>query len=307
MAASGMATLGLLTGCATAPPAHVASASASTSASPSTPQRSAAHVDDAAVNSALAALETQYGARVGVQVIDTGTGATYGYRQHERFALDSTSKVFTASAVLQHATSADLAGIVRYASSDLQSFAPITSQHVESGMSLADVIDAALQYSDNTAANLLYEKLGGPSGAQAAVRTWGDDVTNLDRTEPDLNSAVPGDLRDTSTPQQVATDLKTLALGRTLPAQRRQFLLQAMLGNTTGAPYIRAGAPSSWRVADKTGNGDYGSRNDIAVLYPSGAKPIVLAIYTTRSAPDAASDDDLIAAVTKSVVAALPR
>jgi beta-lactamase class A len=307
MAATGITLLALLTGCATTPPAHVPSASGPASSTTSAPHRSTAHVDDAAESSALAALETQYGARVGVRVIDTGTGATYGYRQRERFALDSTSKVFTASAVLQHATDADLAGIVHYASSDLQSYSPITSQYVEDGMSLTDVIEAALQYSDNTAANLLYERLGGPSGAQAAVRAWGDDVTNLDRTEPDLNSAVPGDPRDTSTPQQVVTDLRALVLGRALPAQRRQFLLQTMLRNTTGVPYIRAGVPPSWRVADKTGNGGYGSRNDIGVLYPPGAKPIVLAIYTTRSVPDAASDDDLIAAVTKSVVAALPR
>jgi beta-lactamase class A len=307
MAATGIALLALLTGCATAPGAPLASASGSASSSASAPHSSTAHVDGAAVNSALAALETQYGARVGVQVIDTGTGATYGYRQRERFALDSTSQVLTASAVLQHATDADLAGIVHFASSDLQSYSPIASQHVEGGMSLSDVIAAALQYSDNTAANLLYERLGGPSGAQAAVRTWGDEVTNLDRTEPDLNSAVPGDPRDTSTPQQVATDLKALVLGRTLPAQKRQFLVQTMFGNTRGAPYIRAGVPSSWQVADKTGNGGYGSRNDVAVLYPPGVKPIVLAIYTTRSTQDAASDDDLIAAVTKSVVAALPR
>ncbi|HVX08021.1 class A beta-lactamase [Humibacter sp.] len=307
MAATGIALLALLTGCAAAQPAHVASASGSATASASAPHSSTAHVDDDAVNAALAALETQYAARVGVQVIDTSTGATYGYRQRERFALDSTSKMLTASAVLQHATDAELAGIVRYTSADLQSYSPITSQHVESGMSLSDLIGAALQYSDNTAANLLYERLGGPSGAQAAVRSWGDEVTNLDRTEPDLNSAVPGDPRDTSTPQQVATDLKALLLGRTLPAQRRQFLLQTMLGNTTGASYIPAGVPSTWRVADKTGNGGYGSRNDVAVLYPPGGKPIVLAIYTTRNAPDAASDDDLIAAVTRSVVAALPR
>jgi beta-lactamase class A len=96
-----------------------------------------------------------------------------------------------------------------------------------------------------------------------------------------------------------------LALGDTLPAPRRALLVDTMLGNTTGASYIRAGVPATWRVADKTGNGGYGSRNDVAVLYPPGDKPIVLAIYTTRKTEDASSDDDLIAAITKEVVAAL--
>lgn len=133
----------------------------------------------------------------------------------------------------------------------------------------------------------------------------GDAVTNLDRTEPDLNSAVPGDPRDTSTPAQVATDLKSILLGSTLPAKRRDFLVQTMLGNTTGGTYIRAGVPASWHVADKTGNGGYGSRNDIAVLYPPHGEPIVLAVYTTRSTADATSNDDLIAKATRDVVSAL--
>ena len=207
--------------------------------------------------------------------------------------------------MLPPAPHADLAAVVHYDASQLQSYSPVTSQHVTSGMPLSDVITAALQYSDNTAANLLFEQLGGPAAAQTQVRTWGDRVTNLDRTEPDLNTAIPGDPRDTSTPQQVAEDLKSLTLGHTLPTERRQFLVESMLGNTTGGPYIRAGVPSSWRVADKTGSGGYGSRNDVAVLYPPGAKPIVLAVYTTRSTQDAASDDGLIAAATKLVVAAL--
>lgn len=279
---------------------------ASTTAShSSTPTPAPAKIDTGALNSSLAALEQQYGARVGVRMIDTGTRATYGYRDSERFALDSTSKLFTSTAVLQHATDAQLATVIHYGTSDLQSYSPITSQHVDDGMSLSDLITAALQYSDNTAANLLYEQLGGPASAQERVRSWGDAVTNLDRTEPDLNSAVPGDPRDTSTPAQVATDLKSILLGSTLPAKRRDFLVQTMLGNTTGGAYIRAGVAASWRVADKTGNGGYGSRNDIAVLYPPHGAPIVLAVYTTRSTADATSNDDLIAKATKDVVSAL--
>jgi len=290
----------LLGGCAAE---HDAASPPPTATSTPSPSRSA--LDTGALNDELAALEQQYGARVGIRMLDTGTGQSYGYRDSERFALDSTSKLFTSAAVLQHATDAQLAAIIHYDASDLQSYSPITSQHVDDGMPLSDVIAAALQYSDNTAANLLYEQLGGPASAQERVRSWGDAVTNLNRTEPDLNSAVPGDPRDTSTPEQVATDLKSILHGSTLPAKRRDFLVQTMLGNTTGGTYIRAGVPVSWRVADKTGNGGYGSRNDIAVLYPPQGEPIVLAVYTTRSTADATSNDDLIATVTKDVVGAL--
>jgi beta-lactamase class A len=262
-------------------------------------------VDAAALRADLVTLESRYGARIGVQVVDTATGATFGYRASERFALDSTSKVLTSAAVLREATDAQLGTVIHYDASDLQSYSPVTSQHVDDGMTLSDVIAAALQYSDNTAANLLFEQLGGPASAQARVRDWGDDVSTLDRLEPDLNSAVPGDPRDTTTPAQMARDLRMLALGDTLPAPRRALLVDTMLGNTTGASYIRAGVPATWRVADKTGNGGYGSRNDVAVLYPPGDKPIVLAIYTTRKTEDASSDDDLIAAITKDVAAAL--
>ena len=137
-------------------------------------------------------------------VVDTATGATFGYRASERFALDSTSKVLTSAAVLREATDAQLGTVIHSDASDLQSYSPVTSQHVDDGMTLSDVIAAALQYSDNTAANLLFEQLGGPASAQARVRDWGDDVSTLDRLEPDLNSAVPGDPRDTTTPAQMA-------------------------------------------------------------------------------------------------------
>jgi beta-lactamase class A len=242
-----------------------------------------------------------------VQVLDTGSHAQFGYRASERFALDSTSKVLTASALLDRDSDAQLATVVHYSEADLQSYSPITSQHVDTGMTLSAVIAAALQYSDNTAANILYDQLGGPQAAEKHVRSWGDTVTNLDRTEPDLNSAVPGDDRDTSTPGRMASDLRMLVLGDALPSPHRRVLKNTLLGNTTGGPYIHAGVPSTWSVADKTGNGGYGSRNDIAVLYPPNAKPIVLAVYTTRKTADASSDDDLIASVTRSVISALPK
>jgi beta-lactamase class A len=260
---------------------------------------------DQDLDTELSALEQQYGARIGVTAIDTGSGRAVEYRGNSRFALDSTSKLLTAGLLLRDDTDAQLRTVIPYTDADLQTYSPITSQHVGTGMSLVDLIAAALQDSDNTAANLLFAQLGGPAAVQRQLRGIGDRITNSDRTEPDLNTAVPGDPRDTSTPDQMATDLRRFTMGSLLTRTRRTMLMTLMLGNTTGGPYIRAGVPASWTVADKTGNGGYGTRNDIAVVTPPHRAPLVIAIYTGRDTSTAASDDDLIARTTRDAVASL--
>ncbi|WP_235510846.1 class A beta-lactamase [Curtobacterium sp. Leaf261] len=256
-----------------------------------------------ATTRAFAALEQQYGAQVGVRVLDTGSGNTLGYRDDTRFAFASTSKLLTAGLLLRTASDAELDTVVHYDAADLLSYAPVTSQHVATGMSLRDLVTAALQVSDNTAANLVTEHLGGPAAVQSALRTLGDSTTNVDRTEPDLNTATPGDVRDTTTPHALATDLRRFAVGDLLTPARRTLLVSLLEGNTTGGPYVRAGVPAGWTVGDKTGNGSYGTRNDIAVVTPPGRAPIIVVILTNRgSAQDASSDDALIADVTRQVV-----
>jgi beta-lactamase class A len=240
-----------------------------------------------------------------VYALDTGTGRTVAYRAGERFAFASTYKALAAGVVLRRATDGQLDGVVTYGPAELVAYSPVTAQHVGGGMRLSDVMAAALEESDNTAGNLLLDRLGGPAGLQAALRELGDSTTDVDRMEPALNQATPGDRRDTSSPQALATDLRLLVLGDTLTPGRRDLLVGWLAASTTGAAGIRAAVPSGWRVADKTGSGGHGTQNDIAVVWPSGGPPIVVAVLSDRGMASVPSDDALIAGATKAAVAAL--
>jgi beta-lactamase class A len=173
-------------------------------------------------------------------------------------------------------------------------------------MTLAELCDAAVRYSDNTALNLLLRELGGPSGLDAALQQVGDDVTQVSRTEPGLNTAVPGDPRDTTTPRALATTLRAYAVdGDAVQAEDRDQLADWLLRNTTGDALVRAGVPADWQVGDKTGSGAYGTRNDVAVLTPPGRAPIVLAVMSSKQDPDAERDDALIAEAARVAAAVL--
>ena len=158
----------------------------------------------------------------------------------------------------------------------------MTSQHVAEGMTVAALCDAAITVSDNTAANLLVRLLGGPPAVTAFARTLGDDVTRVDRIEPDLNVTAPGDQRDTSTPAQMANNLRTLVLGDALDDGSRRRLTDLLKANTTGDKTIRAGVPGDWTVGDKTGSGAQGESNDIAVAWPPRRAPVIIAVYARR-------------------------
>ena len=253
----------------------------------------------------FALLEHRYDARLGVFGVDTASGRSVGHRADERFAFCSTFKALAAALVLQRRSLAELETVVRYGARDLLPNSPITEQHVETGMTLRAVCDAAVRYSDNTAGNLLFRELGGPAGLTRALRHIGDRTTHSDRIETDLNTARPGDRRDTSSPRALAADLRKLAVGDVLPREKRALLAHWLITNTTGDKLIRAGVPRGWKVGDKTGLGGYGTRNDIAVIWPPRAKPIVLAILSTRQQKGAAPSDDLVAEAARIAVAAL--
>ncbi|GHJ16351.1 class A beta-lactamase [Micromonospora sp. AKA38] len=253
----------------------------------------------------LAALERRFGARIGVYAVDTGTGRTLAHRADERFAYASTCKALAAGALLAATSDADLDRVVRYRRADLVSYSPVTERYVGSGMTLRAVAEAAVRQSDNTAGNLMFAELGGPAGFERALRGVGDRVTDPARTEPDLNEAAPGDVRDTSTPRALVGSLRAYALGDVLPPPDRAVLLDWMRSSTTGAGLVRAGAPAGWRVADKSGTGGYGTRNDIAVVWPPDAAPIVLAVLTTRADRHATPDDALVAGAAAATLAAM--
>ncbi|MGV9766897.1 class A beta-lactamase [Micromonospora tulbaghiae] len=253
----------------------------------------------------LAALERRFGARIGVYAVDTGTGRTLAHRADERFAYASTCKALAAGAMLAATPDADRDRVVRYRRADLVAHSPVTERHVETGMTLRDAAEAAVRHSDNTAGNLLFDALGGPAGFARALRDVGDRVTRPARTEPELNAATPGDVRDTSTPRAMAGSLRAYTLGEALPPADRDLLLGWMRASTTGSGLVRAGVPAGWQVADKSGTGGYGTRNDIAVVWPPDRAPIVLAVMSSRDSRDAKPDDALVAQAAQAAVTAL--
>ncbi|MCZ4126010.1 class A beta-lactamase [Streptomyces sp. H39-S7] len=266
-----------------------------TEGSPSAAKPSSTLPADPRTERAFGELEQKFGARLGVYALDTGSGRTVTHRPDERFAYASTCKALLAGAVLNNNSLRQLDRLVHYSRDDVISNSPITERHVTTGLTVRELCDAAIRYSDNAAANLLFRELGGPRGLQDALRALGDNVTRCDRYEAALSDAVPGDLRDTSTPRALAGDLRAYVLGAVLPADKRAVLTDWLQRNTTGDHTIRAGTPAGWQVGDKTGTGGYGTRNDIAVIWPPGAAPLVLAVLSRRDTKDAERDDALIA------------
>ena len=281
------------------------SAPTSSAPAPAAPASAAPPVTDPAVGVALAALEEESGRRLGVYAVDTGSGAVVEHRADERFPYASTHKALTAAAVLDRTTDAELDVVVRWTAGDLVTYSPVTELHVGTGLPLRDVLAAALQVSDNTAGNLLLDELGGTAGLEQVLRGLGDDVTSPDRYEPELNTGVPGDERDTSTPRALAGDLRAVAVGDALDPEDRALLLGWMRSSTTGGALVRAGVPDGWDVADKSGTAAYGTRNDLAVVTPPGRAPIVLAVLSTHPGADAEPADAVVARATEIAVAAL--
>ncbi|MGB3784894.1 MAG: class A beta-lactamase [Priestia megaterium] len=256
-------------------------------------------------NREFAKLEEKYDANLGVFALDTGTNKTVTYHPDERFAYASTHKALAVGALLQQKSIEDLNERIFYTRDDLVNYNPITEKHVDTGMTLRELADASLRYSDNTAGNLILQQLGGPDGFKEALENIGDDVTLPERFEPDLNEVNPGETHDTSTPRALAASLQKYVLGQALPEDKRALLTDWMKRNTTGDALIRAGVPKSWEVADKTGAGSYATRNDIAILWPPKGDPIVLAILSNRAEKDAEYNDKLIAEAAKQAVKTL--
>jgi beta-lactamase class A len=243
-----------------------------------------AFANDAAKD--LADLERRNGGRLGVAALDTASGRRAGHRADERFPLCSTFKFLAAALVLARVDRGEekLDRRVVYSDKDLVTYSPVTKDGVgPRGLLLAELCDAAVTLSDNTAGNLLLASFGGPSALAAFTRTLGDDVTRLDRIETALNEAAPGDPRDTTTPAAMLHDMQRLLVGDALSASSRERLAGWLVASKTGAKRLRAGFPADWRVGDKTGSGDHGTANDVAIAWPSGRAPILVAAYYTGS------------------------
>jgi beta-lactamase class A len=239
----------------------------------------------------LAELEGRIGGRLGVCVIDPSGRVLLARRDAERFALCSTFKWALAAKVFAEVDRGNLAlnQELAFTEKDLLEYAPVTRAQVTRAqvgrgqMTIEELAMAAVSVSDNTAANLLLDRIGGPARLTQFLREHGDGVTRLDRNEPTLNTNEPGDPRDTTTPQAMAGLMRTLLLGEVLSTQSRERLLSYMLTSPTGKDRLRAGFPKSYRVADKTGTGGNGAVNDVAVVWPPNHAPLVVACYMSES------------------------
>lgn len=253
----------------------------------------------------LRALEAKSGGRLGVAVLDTRNGHAILHRADERFAMCSTFKLLLAAAVLSRIdTQKERADrLVRYNKSDLLPHSPVTEKHVADGMTVWGLCEAVVQPSDNTAANLLLDTIGGPAGWTAFVRSMGDQISRLDRKELELNTAIPGDPRDTTTPSAMLENLRKVLLGDVLSAPARHRLIDAIAGSMTGLHRLRTGLPADWRVADKTGSGPNGTYNDIAIIWPPQRAPLLVCAYLTESKLTAAESEAVIAEVGRAITA----
>ncbi|MDM5205595.1 class A beta-lactamase [Cytobacillus kochii] len=253
----------------------------------------------------FAQLEEKYGAKLGVYAIDTGNEETVAYQEDERFAYASTFKALAGAVLLKENPISILDEKRMYTKEDLVTYSPITEKYVDEGMTLREIAKAAMQYSDNTAGNLLFAELGGPDQLEKALRAIGDDVTEMDRLETELNEATPGDTRDTSTPKALATNLRMLGLTDELSEEKREIFQEWFKGNTTGDTLIKSGVPTDWIVGDKSGAASYGTRNDIAIVWPPNDEPIVIAILSNKQEKEAEYDDQLIGEATEIVLETL--
>jgi beta-lactamase class A len=260
------------------------------------------------LSAALAQLERSHGGRLGVAALDTATGEGSGYRANERFPMCSTFKVLLASAILRrvdrHQETLDRA--IAIPSKPLLFNSALTEPHAGGTMTIGELCHAALTRSDNTAANLLLERIGGPAGITGFSRSIGDMVTRLDRTETSLNGSLPGDPRDTTSPAAMAGDLKAVLLGHVLSLTSREQLTQWMESNLTGLDRLRANLPAGWRAADKTGSNGNHTSNDIAVLWPPDRPPIIITAYITQCTGPESKRAALLREIGKLVRESLP-
>ncbi|PWI18522.1 class A beta-lactamase [Streptomyces sp. Act143] len=252
---------------------------------------------EAATPAGLHELEAAHGARLGVFARNIATGRTVRHRADELFPMCSLFKTLASAAVLRDLDRDGefLSRRIHYTDADLpKEGSDKTREHLADGMTVAELAEVAITFSDNGAGNLLLRELGGPTAVTRFARSLGDRVTRLDRWETELNSAEPWRITDTTSPYAIGRTYGRLVLGDALDGPDRDLLTHWLRSNTTSGTRLRAGLPASWTVADKTGGGSYGTNNNVGIAWTEDGTPLLLAVLTTMPAPDAARDDALV-------------
>ena len=252
----------------------------------------------------LESYERESGGRVGVYAENLATGKKLGWRADERFVMCSTFKASLAACVLARVDRGEeqLAAMIPYGKADLLDYAPVAKQNLAAGaMSVTEMCKAIVELSDNTCANLLLARIGGPAALTAFWRSLGDSTSRLDHNEPELNRSPPGNPEDTTTPAAMAGNLRRLVVGEALSPASRALLTDWMVNCKTGANRLRGGLPASWTVGDKTGNNGKDASGDIAVVWPKPDTPILIAAYTQGGRPNATQIEAVFARIGRMV------
>lgn len=258
------------------------------------------------IHKKLAELEASSKGRIGVYAINTAHNTQVGYRANERFPTGCTSKIIGVATILRNnmKDSALLSQRISYSKKDLTNWSPITEKYLSSGMTVEQLCAASISYSDNTAMNLLVKQMGGLDQMTLFAHSLGNTSFRQDNGWPEeAYSGGKGDLKDSSTPKDMANSLQKLAFTDTLAKPQREMLISWLKANTTGTFRIRAGLPKGWIVADKTGTGGaYGTTNDLAIIWPPKCAPIIMAVYYTSDAKSAVKRDDIVASATQLLI-----
>lgn len=255
--------------------------------------------DVTALSRAVAELEHASRGRLGVSLLDTGSGQVASYRGDERFLMLSSFKTLAAAYVLARSDHGEeqLSRRMPITEADVLEYAPVTRRHVgPKGMTLAELCHATITTSDNTAANLILRSYGGPTVLTQFVRSLGDDVTRHDRYEPALNHPNTAEPMDTTSPNAMSSTLSTLLFGTALKSESRLLLQSWLTANTTGDRRLRAGIPSNWRVGEKTGTSRLGA-NDAGFIQAPGGSPVIVTVYLETDTIPAPERDQIIAEV----------
>jgi beta-lactamase class A/beta-lactamase class A CARB-5 len=253
-------------------------------------------------------IEGDLAARVGFYLHDMQTGDVIAHSQDDRFPLNSTFKLLACGALLNQVESGEtaLSDTTQLKDVEIVNYSPAVQGHIRAGhveVSFGDACRMMLSVSDNTAANIVLSEIGGPDGFTAFLRSIGDQATRLDRWETELNEAVPGDLRDTTTPRAIAQSTQRLILGEALSPASRVTLLEWLSDHSVADALFRSALPPTWSIDDRTGAGGFGSRSIVAVIYPPDREPIVVALFMTETEASFESQNAAVALVGEAIVA----
>ncbi|MUK69667.1 class A beta-lactamase [Aliivibrio fischeri] len=247
----------------------------------------------------IEAIELSSGGYIGVSVLNTETNKMWEYKGDQRFPMMSTFKTLACAKMLYDSS---VGGIDKYKTTtitkeQIMPWSPITEPLVDHMITTKKACEATMLMSDNTAANIVLNEIGGPSSLTQFLRAIGDDKTRLDRIEPELNEAKNGDKRDTTTPVAMSKTLNVLLFGNTLNPQDKQTLKSWMMNNKVSDPLLRSTLPSNWSIADRSGAGGFGSRGITAAIWNDNHQPIIISIYLTQTKLDMAERNQVIVEV----------